>query len=87
MSDTTSLSLLQRLRQQPQEADWQRLVDVYQPLVHRWLGTFHLQEADAEDVCQDVFRALVRELPSFQHGPRPGGFRRWLRTIMVNRLR
>jgi RNA polymerase sigma-70 factor (ECF subfamily) len=31
--------------------------------------------------------ALVRELPGFEHSGRSGAFRRWLRTIAVNRLR
>jgi RNA polymerase sigma factor (sigma-70 family) len=29
----------------------------------------------------------VRELPQFQHDLRRGAFRRWLRTVLVNRLR
>jgi RNA polymerase sigma-70 factor (ECF subfamily) len=35
---------------------------------------------------QEVLTVLVRELPQFQHG-RPGAFRAWLRSILVNRLR
>ena len=30
---------------------------------------------------------LVRELPNFRHDLRRGAFRRWLKTITVNRLR
>jgi RNA polymerase sigma-70 factor (ECF subfamily) len=38
-------------------------------------------------MIQEVFSTLLRELPSFHHDLRRGAFRRWLRTIAVNRLR
>jgi RNA polymerase sigma-70 factor (ECF subfamily) len=40
-----------------------------------------------EDLGQDVLAVIVRELPRFHHDGRPGAFRRWLRTVTVNRLR
>ena len=35
---------------------------------------------------QEVLAVVVRELPGFRHNQRPGAFRAWLRTILVNRL-
>jgi WD40 repeat protein/DNA-directed RNA polymerase specialized sigma24 family protein/tRNA A-37 threonylcarbamoyl transferase component Bud32 len=86
MTDTP-VSLLERLRLRPDEASWQRLVDLYTPLLRHWLGRYDLPEADAEDLVQDVLSVLVRELPHFTHDLRRGAFRRWLRTILMNRLR
>jgi RNA polymerase sigma-70 factor (ECF subfamily) len=83
----TSFSLLERLRTEPDEAAWQRLVDLYTPLIHGWLRRQFVQIHDAEDLTQDVLRVVVRELKSFQHNHQPGAFRSWLRTITVNRLR
>lgn len=40
-----------------------------------------------DDLTQDVLAVVVRELPQFEHNQRTGAFRRWLRTILVNRLR
>lgn len=83
----TSISLLERLRLQPDSAAWQRLVAVYTPLIRGWLHRYALPEADGDDLVQEVMAVLIRELPHFRHDLRTGAFRRWLRTITVNRLR
>ena len=83
----TPISLLERLRLRPDEASWQRLVDLYTPLIRDWLRRHALQPPDADDLVQDVLGVLVRELPQFRHDLRPGAFRRWLRNVTVNRLR
>jgi RNA polymerase sigma-70 factor (ECF subfamily) len=82
----TSLSLLDRLRESSEARDWQRLVELYTPLIRHWLGRASLQASDAEDLTQEVLTTLVRELPNFRHDGRPGSFRVWLRLITVNRL-
>src|SRR5881396_1841245 len=83
----THVSLLERARRAADPADWERLVALYTPLLRGWMAGWSVQPADADDVLQDVFAALVRELPRFRHDGRAGAFRRWLRTILVNRLR
>ncbi len=83
----TPVSLLERLRLRPDAASWQRLIELYAPLLRSWLRRYNLQPADAEDVVQEVLTVLVRELPQFHHDLRRGAFRRWLRTVLVNRLR
>jgi RNA polymerase sigma-70 factor (ECF subfamily) len=86
MSDT-SASLLQRLREQPDGDAWRRLVELYTPLLRQWLGRYGLQPSDVDDLTQEVLTVVVRELPGFEHNQRAGAFRRWLRTILVHRLR
>ena len=83
----TSLSLLNRLRLQPDAESWRRLVDLYTPLIHGWLRRHSVAAADADDLSQEVMAVVVRELPHFQHNQQRGAFRNWLRTITVNRLR
>src|SRR6266853_2020356 len=83
----TSLSLLNRLRLQPDAESWRRLVDLYTPLIHGWLRRYAVAPADADDLTQEVMTVLVRELPRFEHNQQRGAFRNWLRTITVNRLR
>jgi RNA polymerase sigma-70 factor (ECF subfamily) len=87
MADSTSISFLDRLRQQPDEDAWKRLVDVYTPLLHAWLRRWDVQPSDADDLIQEVLSVLHRELPQFEHSQQKGAFRRWLRTILVHRLR
>jgi RNA polymerase sigma-70 factor (ECF subfamily) len=83
----TSLSLLDALRLHGDAASWQRLVTLYTPLLYGWLRRYDVQECDADDLVQEVFAVLVRELPEFHRNPQVGSFRSWLRTILVNRLR
>jgi RNA polymerase sigma-70 factor (ECF subfamily) len=82
----TSTSLLLRAKAQDPQA-WQRLVDLYLPFVYRWCRGRGLQEADAADVGQEVFRKVHRHIAGFRHD-RPGDtFRGWLREITENTLR
>src|SRR5947208_2698279 len=83
----TSLSLLDRLRSQPDAESWRRLVDLYTPLIQGWLRQYSVSPADADDLTQEVMTVVVRELPQFKHNQRRGAFRSWLRTITANRLR
>ncbi len=87
MTEDTPISLLQRLSRQPSDEDWRRLIDVYSPLIHRWLCGFGLCSSDADDLIQDVFQALLKEMANFRHNGNPGAFRRWLRVTMVYRLK
>jgi RNA polymerase sigma-70 factor (ECF subfamily) len=63
------------------------LVDLYTPFIRDWLRRQAIQVADVDDLTQDVLAIVVREMPDFRHDLRPGAFRRWLRTITLNRLR
>jgi RNA polymerase sigma factor (sigma-70 family) len=85
--NTTSVSLMDRLRRTDNAAAWQRLVDIYQPWLRGWLCAQILQPADVDDLVQDVLAILLRELPDFQHNGRKGAFRAWLRGTLLNRLR
>jgi RNA polymerase sigma-70 factor (ECF subfamily) len=82
----TSVSLLERLRTEPDEAAWRRLHDLYRPLIRHWLLRDPTLRDEAEDLVQEVLTVVVRELPHFQR-ERPGSFRCWLRTITWNRWR
>jgi RNA polymerase sigma-70 factor (ECF subfamily) len=85
--DHTSLSLLAKLRQSQDQAAWDRLVKLYAPLLKQWLRSFEVQDADADDLVQEVLSAVVREMPEFRHEGQTGAFRAWLRQVLVNRLR
>jgi RNA polymerase sigma-70 factor (ECF subfamily) len=83
----TSLSLLNRLRRSPESQSWDRLVELYAPLIRAWLRKYDVQESDAEDLVQEVLLAVSNDLGKFDHGGHPGAFRGWLKAILVNRLR
>ncbi len=83
----TSLSLLDRLKVAPPNgSDWGRLEALYLPLIRRWLAKVPGLGDEADDVAQEVFIVVVRELPQFER-KRDGSFRTWLRRISVNKVR
>jgi RNA polymerase sigma-70 factor (ECF subfamily) len=84
--DTTSLSLLERLRGGAGPQDWERFVALYTPLLYRWARKVGAQEADAADLLQEVFTLVYRKLHTFAR-QRSGSFRAWMRTALVNRWR
>jgi RNA polymerase sigma factor (sigma-70 family) len=86
-SPPTSHSLLDRARHQGDADAWQRLAEVYVPLIRRWLRPYMLQPADTDDLIQEVLTTLTRELPRFEDRGQKGAFRAWLRLITVHRLR
>lgn len=85
--DETSLSLLQRLKSSPESENWNRLVELYAPLIRTWLRKYDVQETDTDDLLQEVLLAVSKDLNRFDHNGRTGVFRAWLKAILVNRLR
>jgi RNA polymerase sigma-70 factor (ECF subfamily) len=82
----TPQSLLDRLQRQPTPVDWQRLHDLYQPLVARWLARVPGLGDEVRDLTQEVLLVVHRELPQFERLG-AGSFRAWLRAIAVNQVR
>ena len=85
--DSTSLSLLERAARTDDSQSWNRVVQIYTPLLRHWLRRDQVQDSDVDDLIQEVLATLSRELPEFRHNQRKGAFRSWLRAILVNRVR
>lgn len=78
---TTSLTLLGRLRRNPgDQIAWNAFVDRYGRKVYAWCRRWGLQEADSQDVTQNVLLELARQMSGFEYQP-GGSFRSWLKTI------
>lgn len=85
--NSTSISLLNRLQETDDSKNWNRLAELYTPLLRLWLHKYDVQTSDADDLVQEVLMAVSKDVKSFDHNGRPGAFRSWLRTILVHRLR
>src|SRR5436305_826523 len=83
---TTSLSLLARA-QASQAGAWERLVELYGPLVCHWCRQCRLPDADIADVFQEVFQSVAVNLGRFHRNEAGDTFRGWLRTITRNKIR
>ena len=78
---TTCPTLLARLRHDPSsEPAWDEFVESYGRHIYRWCRQWGLQDADAEDVTQEILLKLARKLREFTYDPE-GSFRGWLKTV------
>jgi RNA polymerase sigma-70 factor (ECF subfamily) len=82
----TRASLLVRLRDAQDESAWTEFVDLYGPLVYRYLRGQNLQDADAADLCQDVLAAVAVAVNRLDYDRQRGAFRNWLFTIVRRKL-
>ncbi len=80
--DGTSASLIDGVKQN-NPASWERLVRLYSPLVYFWCRETGLPSADLNDVFQEVFYRLARNISKFRPTAN-GTFRGWLRTLTRN---
>jgi RNA polymerase sigma factor (sigma-70 family) len=77
----TSVSLLGRLGDNPADAAaWETFLARYGPKIMSWCRQWKLQEADAEDVTQNVLLRVSQQMRTFRYDP-SRSFRAWLKTI------
>ncbi len=77
----TRVTLLGRRRADPNEpAAWAEFVACYGRKIYAWCRAWGLQQADAQDVTQEVFLNLSARMQEFRYDPR-GSFRAWPKTL------
>jgi RNA polymerase sigma-70 factor, ECF subfamily len=84
--NSTSVSLIQRLREGVDADAWPRFAKLYTPLLFFWARRVGLSPDDAEDFVQDLLIHLLDKLRLFEHRG-SGSFRAWLRTVATNKCR
>jgi RNA polymerase sigma-70 factor (ECF subfamily) len=82
---STSSTLLERVKTHD-EAAWRRLVHLYGGLVRYWCKKSGLQDADLDDVFQEVFRSVSSHIADYRHERLGDTFRGWLRTVTRNKI-
>ena len=82
----TRSTLLARVRDRSDAESWREFYEYYQPLLLRYLRRLGLKEHAADDVIQDVFARLLRTLPDFTLGSKPGRFRGYLWKVTFSVL-
>lgn len=80
-SPNTNPELLARIKDNTNEAAWREFIQIYRPLVYGFCLNHQLQVADANDVTQEVMKAISRSIANFEYDPKKGRFRSWLFTV------
>jgi RNA polymerase sigma factor (sigma-70 family) len=86
-SPTTPPSLLLRIRDPQDGTSWELFETLYAPVVRNYCRRRGLQNADIEDIVQEVLISVARTIGRFDYDPAKGQFRGWFRTITANAVR
>jgi RNA polymerase sigma-70 factor (ECF subfamily) len=82
----TGATLFALLESPSDSGAWSRFVERYRPIIFRWCKSRGLQDADAEDVTQEVLGKFAKVAGRFIYDPTKAGFRAWLRTVTRHAL-
>jgi RNA polymerase sigma factor (sigma-70 family) len=82
----TRASLLIRVRDPADQAAWSEFVEIYRPIILRLARQKGMQEADADDVAQQVLVAVAKAVQQREHDPRRAKFRTWLGRVAHNAI-
>lgn len=83
---TTSASLLLRVRDLSDERSWHEFQERYGELILRYCRQRGLQQADSEDVRQQVWINLAKGMRNFAYDPSRGRFRHYLGCVARNAI-
>lgn len=75
----TGTTLLRLLQEPDSSRAWSAFVDRYGPRIFGWCRKWNMQEADAENVTQEVLVKLYEKIRLYE--PAKGSFRGWLKTV------
>ena len=70
----TRLSLLVRIRDPGDAEAWRKFVQVYASVVYGFARKRGLQDADAADLMQEVFRAVSSAIGKLEYDPNPNSY-------------
>ncbi len=82
----TSHSLIFRVKNPADGAAWTEFLGIYQPVVFGMARRRGLQDADAQDVMQQVFLSISKSIEGWIPGDLQPPFRAWLTTIARNAI-
>ncbi len=83
-------SLLMRVADTRDQAAWEQFARIYRPVVYNVARMRGLQDADAQDVTQQVLLSVSKALPTWERRDESTRFRHWLcrmaRNATINML-
>lgn len=79
-------SLIVQVQNPANREAWEQFTAIYRPVVYRLARTRGLQDADADDLAQQVLLAVARAIPDWQRNNSQTRFRHWLHRIAKNAI-
>lgn len=82
----TRESLILQVKDPANLAAWEQFVDLYRPVIFRIARARGVQDADAEDLAQQVLAAIAGAVGRWEKSDKSTRFRHWLRRIARNAI-
>ncbi|MEM9644571.1 MAG: sigma-70 family RNA polymerase sigma factor [Planctomycetota bacterium] len=82
----TDHRLIAKIQDLGDGVSWDEFLRIYRPVVLRMARRRGMQDADAEDVMQQIFLSVVGAIGRWEAGPGQPPFRAWLTTIARNAI-
>ncbi len=82
----TRESLIVQVKDPSNRDAWDQFVDIYRPVIHRIAITRGLQDADAQDLTQQVLMAVAASIGRWEKMGESTRFRHWLRRVARNAI-
>lgn len=82
----TRASLLLQVQAGDDPTAWDQFVEVYRPIIYRLARRRGLQNADAEDLAQQVLLSVAGSIADWQKRDESVRFRHWLRRVAKNAI-
>ena len=79
----TRQSLLLRLSERSDDA-WEEFIEIYEKAIYEFCRKRGLQDADSQDVTQDVLAAVDKRVDTWNDDPQKGKFRGWIFRVARN---
>jgi len=82
----TRESLLVQIRSHADRAAWEQFAQLYRPVIYRLARRRGLQDADAQDLVQQVLLAVASTIGTWEKSAPSVRFRHWLRRVTRNAI-
>lgn len=82
----TRESLIIQIKDPRNRDAWGKFIDLYRPVIHRIAVARGMQDADAQDLTQQVLIAVASSIGRWEKSSETTRFRHWLRRVARNAI-